>query len=253
MVPWHLQPRYTSGHVKETPDERAARMRAKKQEKRQRRKRQKEAVGENRGGNDGDLARLGLAEARMELGQCEGGREPRFVPGSGLATVLQEKASGVWRSSSKREELKMVREKSEPRKIEDELRTEQTKPRKTEEASKLGTVQESSDSEPGKTEEASELGSVRESSEPGKMEAEQRTEPRNEASKLQTVQESSESRKVDAGTLSESGVGYTTYQRYYHVFREGELVDLVHRVSALRVQEEFYDHENWCVLATKVE
>lgn len=247
MVPWHLQPRYTSGHVKETPDERAARMRAKKQEKRQRRKRQKEAVRENRGGNDGDLAdgeRLGLAEARMELGQCEGGREPRFVPGSGLATVLQEKASGVWQSSSKREELKMVREKSEPRKIEDELRTEQTKPRKMEEASKIGTVQESSDSEPGKTEEASE---------PGKMEDEQRTEPRNEASKLQTVQESSESRKVDAGTLSESGVGYTTYQRYYHVFREGELVDLVHRVSALRVQEEFYDHENWCVLATKVE
>ena len=47
-------------------------------------------------------------------------------------------------------------------------------------------------------------------------------------------------------------LGYTTYQRYYHVFKEGELVDLIGKVSELTVDKHFYDHENWCVLATKV-
>lgn len=46
-------------------------------------------------------------------------------------------------------------------------------------------------------------------------------------------------------------LGYTTYQRYYHVFRQGELVDLVHRTPGLSVEQDFYDHENWCVLAVK--
>ena len=48
-----------------------------------------------------------------------------------------------------------------------------------------------------------------------------------------------------------SDLGYTTYQRYYHVFRQGELVDLVHRTPGLSVEQDFYDHENWCVLAVK--
>ncbi len=59
----------------------------------------------------------------------------------------------------------------------------------------------------------------------------------------------SSSREHKAG-LSEQG--YTTYQRYYHVFRKGELVDVVLKVSALQVQEQFYDHENWCVVAVKM-
>lgn len=46
-------------------------------------------------------------------------------------------------------------------------------------------------------------------------------------------------------------LGYTTYQRYYHVFRKGELVGLFQKVPELHVEEEFYDHENWCVLAVK--
>ena len=45
--------------------------------------------------------------------------------------------------------------------------------------------------------------------------------------------------------------GYTTYHRYYHVFREGELTGLFHQLPQLHVQEDFYDHENWCVLAQK--
>lgn len=62
----------------------------------------------------------------------------------------------------------------------------------------------------------------------------------------------------EAGVQSEGGqkarvsdLGYTTYQRYYHLFREGELVDLVHRTPGLSVEQDFYDHENWCVLAAK--
>ncbi len=45
--------------------------------------------------------------------------------------------------------------------------------------------------------------------------------------------------------------GGSTYQRYYHVFREHELSALVHRVEHLKVEEEYYDHENWCVIAVK--
>ena len=45
--------------------------------------------------------------------------------------------------------------------------------------------------------------------------------------------------------------GYRTFQRYYHVFRRGELTQLFSQVEGVRVLEEFYDHENWCVLAER--
>ena len=45
--------------------------------------------------------------------------------------------------------------------------------------------------------------------------------------------------------------GYQTFQRYYHVFKKGELTQLLARVPGVTVMEEFYDHENWCVLAEK--
>lgn len=47
-------------------------------------------------------------------------------------------------------------------------------------------------------------------------------------------------------------LGYQTFQRYYHVFRKGELGALVHSATpTMNVVEEYYDHENWCVLAEK--
>ena len=46
-------------------------------------------------------------------------------------------------------------------------------------------------------------------------------------------------------------LGYTTYQRYYHVFRQGELQQLLSKVPTLKLKEEYYDHENWCVITTK--
>uniref|UniRef100_A0A3P9P9Q0 tRNA methyltransferase 9B n=1 Tax=Poecilia reticulata TaxID=8081 RepID=A0A3P9P9Q0_POERE len=42
--------------------------------------------------------------------------------------------------------------------------------------------------------------------------------------------------------------------RYYHVFREGELAELIeHHVEELHVTHNYFDHANWCVVAEKVQ
>lgn len=42
--------------------------------------------------------------------------------------------------------------------------------------------------------------------------------------------------------------------RYYHVFREGELAELIeHHVEELHVIHSYFDHANWCVVAEKVQ
>lgn len=47
-------------------------------------------------------------------------------------------------------------------------------------------------------------------------------------------------------------LGYRTYQRYYHVFKKGELNELLVQSGVpVTVIEDYYDHENWCVIATK--
>ena len=44
-----------------------------------------------------------------------------------------------------------------------------------------------------------------------------------------------------------------TCLRYYHVFKEGELANLIeNHVTNLHVIENYYDHANWCVIAEKV-
>ncbi|KAI6659072.1 hypothetical protein LOD99_14748 [Oopsacas minuta] len=46
---------------------------------------------------------------------------------------------------------------------------------------------------------------------------------------------------------------FDTFMRYYHVFRENELRELVDKfVSEVRVIDSYYDHENWCVMAVKL-
>ncbi|XP_013386160.1 uncharacterized protein LOC106155736 [Lingula anatina] len=45
-----------------------------------------------------------------------------------------------------------------------------------------------------------------------------------------------------------------TYQRYYHVFRERELIELIEEhVDSLHIISSYYDHANWCVIAEKVQ
>lgn len=52
---------------------------------------------------------------------------------------------------------------------------------------------------------------------------------------------------------SDSGGGAITFHRYYHVFREGELDQLIERyVENLHIISSYYDHANWCVVAEKV-
>ena len=48
-----------------------------------------------------------------------------------------------------------------------------------------------------------------------------------------------------------SALGYKTFQRYYHVFCRSELTKLFSQIEGVGVLEEFYDHENWCVLVEK--
>lgn len=44
-----------------------------------------------------------------------------------------------------------------------------------------------------------------------------------------------------------------TCQRFYHVFKEQELVELIEKhVDCLHLLESFYDHANWCIIAEKV-
>ncbi len=44
-----------------------------------------------------------------------------------------------------------------------------------------------------------------------------------------------------------------TFHRYYHVFEEGELMELVGAVKGVRVVRDYYDQGNWCVLFEKLE
>ena len=42
------------------------------------------------------------------------------------------------------------------------------------------------------------------------------------------------------------------FQRYYHVFQEGELEGLVKQVEGLSISHSYYDQGNWCVVAEKI-
>ncbi|CAH1174227.1 unnamed protein product [Phaedon cochleariae] len=47
--------------------------------------------------------------------------------------------------------------------------------------------------------------------------------------------------------------GEITYHRYYHVFREGELDQLIEKyVENLHIISSYYDHASWCIIAEKV-
>jgi len=45
----------------------------------------------------------------------------------------------------------------------------------------------------------------------------------------------------------------TIYHRYYHVFKKGELEELIQEIPGLEIQRSFYDHANWCVVLEKTE
>ncbi len=47
------------------------------------------------------------------------------------------------------------------------------------------------------------------------------------------------------------GDGVPTFYRYYHVFKEGELISVVSQIPSLKIVQSYYDHANWCVVAEK--
>jgi len=51
---------------------------------------------------------------------------------------------------------------------------------------------------------------------------------------------------------SEDLGGDKEFKRYYHVFEEGELENLVLKVDGLSVVESYYDQGNWCCIARKI-
>ncbi|XP_026049074.1 putative tRNA methyltransferase 9B [Astatotilapia calliptera] len=62
------------------------------------------------------------------------------------------------------------------------------------------------------------------------------------------LQESTQSPQGSEGQVEGSCL------RYYHVFREGELAELIaNHVEELHVKHTYFDHANWCVVAEKVQ
>ncbi|XP_071781489.1 putative tRNA methyltransferase 9B [Centroberyx gerrardi] len=61
-------------------------------------------------------------------------------------------------------------------------------------------------------------------------------------------QESTQSPQESEGQVAGSCL------RYYHVFREGELAELIeNHVEELHVTHTYFDHANWCVVAEKIQ
>ncbi|KAK5868882.1 hypothetical protein PBY51_009858 [Eleginops maclovinus] len=66
--------------------------------------------------------------------------------------------------------------------------------------------------------------------------------------RVKQQQESTKSPQVSEGRVEGPCL------RYYHVFREGELAELIEKhVEELHVKHTYFDHANWCVVAEKVQ
>lgn len=76
---------------------------------------------------------------------------------------------------------------------------------------------------------------------------------------LSTSQESLQSENGGSGGGGSGGGGgggggSITFHRYYHVFREGELDQLIEKhADNLHIISSYYDQSNWCVVAEKVQ
>ncbi|CAL4128276.1 unnamed protein product, partial [Meganyctiphanes norvegica] len=63
----------------------------------------------------------------------------------------------------------------------------------------------------------------------------------------------SNEKDITAGDLSSSkDLSVPVFNRYYHVFREGELENLIEEVEGLKVVETYYDEGNWCCIFEKL-
>ncbi|XP_063813106.1 probable tRNA methyltransferase 9B [Pseudophryne corroboree] len=84
-------------------------------------------------------------------------------------------------------------------------------------------------------------------------------------SKYADTPESSENNKDESSLISDCDEKvsqchqalpdeYNGWLRYYHIFKQGELSDLIEQhVPELHVVRTFFDHSNWCVIAEKTQ
>lgn len=74
------------------------------------------------------------------------------------------------------------------------------------------------------------------------------------ASGAPVSRETSLSMSTSQDSLQSDTGGALTFHRYYHVFREGELDQLIEKyVENLHIISSYYDHANWCIIAEKVQ
>lgn len=51
--------------------------------------------------------------------------------------------------------------------------------------------------------------------------------------------------------IKEEKKNSTVYHRYYHMFKQGELDDLIKTFDNVEILESYYDHANWCCIVKK--
>lgn len=78
-------------------------------------------------------------------------------------------------------------------------------------------------------------------------------EDQNKAAQQHTsnVMEGQSEAKDDVLINPESGA--TIYKRYYHLFKEGELEDLISSLEGVEIVKSYLERENWCVIIKKIE
>lgn len=70
----------------------------------------------------------------------------------------------------------------------------------------------------------------------------------------ETMKSDDTSLSTSQESLSDNGGGSITFHRYYHVFKEGELDQLIEKYADnLHIISSYYDQSNWCVIAEKVQ
>ncbi|XP_061576403.1 probable tRNA methyltransferase 9B isoform X2 [Cololabis saira] len=84
------------------------------------------------------------------------------------------------------------------------------------------------------------------------LQREHLNEPEDENTKRPQGEEQQES--TQGSSQGSEGQVEGSCLRYYHVFREGELAELIeNHVEELHVKHTYFDHANWCVVAEKVQ
>jgi len=76
---------------------------------------------------------------------------------------------------------------------------------------------------------------------------------KDEKEKTETVKEKEEDKKSEKDEEEiedyqvNEGKKTVVYKRYYHMFKHGELEELIKEIPEVEIEESFYDHANWCV------